>query len=146
MKKDKNELKNEKIKMNEYKNELEKEFKILKNNLNDLINESIYNLDIYNKIYNNLINNSEDLNNYENIMNILDFRCKKLLIDINNFINEKNKYKYIINLINLYEKIRNEITLIYKINNGDKKVKLFGQDFIKNNKNNCYLLINNKKI
>ena len=72
----KNELKNEKIKMNEYKNELEKEFKILKNNLNDLINESIYNLDIYNKIYNNLINNSEDLNNYENIMNILNFKCK----------------------------------------------------------------------
>ena len=120
-----------------------KEFKILNKNLNDLNNESIYNLDIYNKIYNNLINNSEDLNNYENIMNILDFRCKKLLININNFINEKNKYKYI---INLYENRRNEITLIYKINNGDKKIKLFSQDFIKNNKNNCYLLINNKKI
>ena len=35
----------------------------------------------------------------------------------------------------------NIMTIIYNIN--DNKIKLFDEDFIKNNKNNCYLIINN---
>ena len=89
-----------------------------------------------------MINTSKYLNNYEYIINILNFKCKNLLIDINNYINEKNKYKHIINIC---ENRKNEITLIYKIKEGDNTIKLFGSDFIKNNKNNCYLLIDNKK-
>ena len=39
------------------------------------------------------------------------------------------------------EKI-NEITIIYNINN-QKKIKIFGSKFVKNNKNKCKIIYNN---
>ena len=39
--------------------------------------------------------------------------------------------------------INNEMTIIYK--NDENKIKLFDKDFINNNKDNCYLIINNEK-
>ena len=50
------------------------------------------------------------------------------------FQNDANKYKF------------NEITIIYKIQKNEDSVKLFGEDFIKNNINNCYWLIDCLKI
>ena len=38
------------------------------------------------------------------------------------------------------------MTIIYKIDKNKEKLKIFGDNFVKNNKNNCYLLINGKKI
>ena len=38
----------------------------------------------------------------------------------------------------------NIMTIIYNINN-QNQIKLFGKDFVRNNKNNCYLIINNVK-
>ena len=38
------------------------------------------------------------------------------------------------------------MTIIYNIDKNQEKLKIFGDDFVKNNKNNCYLLINGKKI
>ena len=40
----------------------------------------------------------------------------------------------------------NEITIIYKINNNDNKIKIFDDDFVKNNKDNCKIIIDNKEI
>ena len=37
------------------------------------------------------------------------------------------------------------MNIIYKINKNEKRIKLFDSDFVKNNKQNCYLLINNIK-
>ena len=45
-------------------------------------------------------------------------------------------------IIKLFESIY-EISLIYNINK-DNKIKLFDRKFIENNKNNCFLLLNNK--
>ena len=39
----------------------------------------------------------------------------------------------------------NELTIIYKINNSDKRIKLFGKKFIENNKKNCKIIIDNKE-
>ena len=39
---------------------------------------------------------------------------------------------------------KNMMTIIYNINY-ENKVKLFDEDFIKNNKNNCYLVVNDIK-
>jgi hypothetical protein len=36
-----------------------------------------------------------------------------------------------------------EITIIYEVYK--KEIKLFGEDFVKNNKNNCKLIINGKE-
>ena len=40
--------------------------------------------------------------------------------------------------------MRNSITLIYKINEKDSKIKIFGYDFVENNKENCYILYKNE--
>ena len=37
----------------------------------------------------------------------------------------------------------NEIDIIYKYDKNLNKIKLFGENFVNNNKNNCILLINN---
>ena len=86
------------------------------------------------------------------------FGCISLesLPDINkwNLKNIKNKEYFLAN-INVkarekyYNKLRkfmnNEMELIYNDeNNNDGYIKLFGKEFVKNNKNNCLLIINNK--
>ena len=38
---------------------------------------------------------------------------------------------------------KNEINIIYKINKNEKNIKLFGQKFVKNNKQNCFILFVN---
>ena len=38
------------------------------------------------------------------------------------------------------------MTIIYNIDKNQEKLKIFDDNFVKNNKNNCYLLINGKKI
>ena len=39
-----------------------------------------------------------------------------------------------------------EITLIYKINNNDKLIKIFDEEFIKNNKNICKIIYKEKEM
>ena len=38
------------------------------------------------------------------------------------------------------------MTIIYNIDKNKNHIYIFGEDFVKNNKNNCYLIINGKKI
>ena len=57
---------------------------------------------------------------------------------INNEYNIKNK---IINIIDIYNKMNNnEINIIYKIGGDDNRVKIFGSEFVKINKNNCQII------
>ena len=39
--------------------------------------------------------------------------------------------------------IFNKMTIIYKINSSDNRIKIFGKQFVENNKKNCKILINN---
>ena len=67
---------------------------------------------------------------------------------INDIIDELNKSDIFKsnNLFNKEEKILNEITIRYQINyDNDKDIKIFGNDFVENNKEKCFLIINNKK-
>ena len=74
---------------------------------------------------------------------MLYFKSKELIPEINYyFSNEKNKLK---NIMNRFENKKNEINIIYNIKQNEKEIRIFGKEFVKNNKNNCYLLINNKK-
>ena len=50
----------------------------------------------------------------------------------------------LLNTLNInFEKVlkKNEMTLIYNIKNNNSKVRIFGQQFVKNNKDKCILLI-----
>ena len=50
-----------------------------------------------------------------------------------------------ISSINVEDKL-NRIKIIYKVAKGEEYIKLFGNKFVENNKNNCYMLINGEKI
>ena len=54
-------------------------------------------------------------------------------------INQKIKEIY----PNLSDYMNNEIDIIYKYDKNMNRIKLFGEIFVKNNKNNCILIINN---
>ena len=131
------EIKDNIEKIRKYKNEI--------NDINDMfkvylkkINEE---LDNYNKLFNKMIIILNNLSNYQNIKNILNFKNLNIIKNINIFLKDdiQSKLKYLINKFYLSESI-----LIYKID--DKKIKLFGNEFVKNNKDNYYLIIDNKKI
>ena len=127
---------------------------IIENNNNDvIISYNIYNNNlIYNNIFSLvlLIDNNKLIginNENENIL---------LLYIINKFIDENNKIKEQNNINKNKEKENkiikdnnntklNEMTIIYNINIKDK-IKLFGEDFVKNNKDKCYILIDIQKI
>ena len=115
------------------------------NNMNDMFNICIKKineeLDNYNKLFNKMITILNNLSNYQNIKNILNFKNMNIIKDINVFLKDdiKNKLKYLVNKFDL------STTLIYIIGY-DKKIKLFGNEFVKNNKDNYYLIIDNKKI
>ena len=143
------ELENDKIKINNYKRELlilNKYFK----EFSDINLDIIQDLNNYIKIYENVINSYGDSNssvhycNYESIVNISNFKAKKLIKQITSFLEENKittKFNHIVNLYETYNKI-NQLTMVYKKGN---KIHLFGSDFVKKNKPNCYLLINYKK-
>ena len=92
-----------------------------------------------------MIKLSDNLFNYDLINNINNLNTKKLIKEIDEFLNEDdllNKLKY---LLKMYEAApKNEIELLYK-NDKQGKLKIFSKEFIDNNKNKCTLLINNKK-
>jgi len=132
------EIKNEQLKLNKFKIELNE----LKNyiiTICEYIKEEINN---YNKIYDYIIDSIDNLSNYESLNNILNFKMDKLMKEVDDFLYQNNLNK-IKNIINRYENKINELTIIY---NRDKSsvIKLFGSEFVENNKGKCYLLINNK--
>ena len=139
------------------------------NTFYEINNNIVNNFDLKNRNYQNLENIKElRLNNkiFEAIKKINNNKNKEILIDIldlyNNIskedrkiinaqpikIDEKiksnNEGNIISNSNNITNKKDNEITIVYDIKNKDK-VKLFDKNFIKNNKDNCHLLINNQK-
>ena len=98
-----NNLKNSRIKIDEYKNFLNEIIKKL-NNLRD-------NLEIYYKIYNDIIQTYNIRNRnfilLEN-MNDINYYLKKSIENLNMIINEKNYYKKMIYTINNYNNIFNK--------------------------------------
>ena len=62
---------------------------------------------------------------------------------INNEVSIKNKIIYI---LDIYNKMNtNEINIIYKIKDKSKKIKLFGSEFVKNNKYKCQIIYEDKE-
>ena len=125
---------------------------------NQILNLNSLFIDIIEKINNNIIEYymiydyyklivDNGLFNYSTINNINNLNSKIILKDINQIINDDdliNKFKY---LITIYDNIpKNEMRIKYNNYYSKKmKLKIFSQEFVKNNKNNCILLIDNQK-
>ena len=142
-------------KLNEIKNIIEESNKIIKIYKKELIILK----DIFNKMMINIILNYENnlllneyfinslknLDNYETIKTINEFNYRKIIKDINSFLklNIKDKFKYLIE--NLYNKNMSsqQLELLYYQKPG-KEIKILNKEFVENNKNNCYLIINNE--
>jgi len=88
--------------------------------------------DNINRHNNNYFNNES--NNVIKVKNILNNNIN--FGNNANEINKRNKSKT--------ENKLNQLTIIYK-NNSYNSIRLFGDDFVKNNINNCYLLIDGKR-
>ena len=117
------------------------EIKMLINILNDVMkNINIYyniNEDII-KYYNN------KYKNYETLYYLNQFPNLDIISDINNTINSNTIQDKFNIIYNMYKKMNvDEINICYKIK--DEKIRIFGEEFVKKNKNYCSLIINGKE-
>ena len=97
-----------------------------KNNNNEIMNEFEMNNDIEGK-----------LNEYTNDIIFIKAIIDKNYINYFHYINIKECLIYL-------RKKYDYITINYKINN--KKIQIFGEDFVKNNKNICQIIYENKSL
>ena len=126
---------------NKLRNDINK-FKEKINNIRDRLNkvkdiiEYYYNINkkLYDCINNNHIN-------YELLYTYNKINKSDIMNDINYIINNNNyeKLNEIYNKINT--KFNDEITIQYIIKENQKEIKLLGKDFVKNNKDNCKIII-----
>ena len=129
----------------------------IKNNINiNYIDEIINSNNIENKfknilnIYHQMISkepiakkNEEIKGNNNDEINLSNNDNKGKLTN-ENIIRENNKEKEEKNCDNNSNEIKDEIQIIYKINKYDKKIKLFGEKFVENNKYHCNIKYGNK--
>ena len=144
---------------------MEKKINSFNENINSIIKklEQVINMiKIYLRINNDIILNYEknyikQFKNYQalkNVENIIKYNqlIMKDLDDIINTNDDMNKFKLI---YQIYKKMtikelplsmndKNDINIEYKIINKNNKVKIFGKEFVDNNKNNCQIIINDK--
>ena len=134
--------------------ELEKSINQFNANIDDIIQrlKSLKeNMNHYYQIYANINKNIENQNrNYQILNNMIEINNSYIINDIKNIIKEKNikdKVSLMLDIINknkIYD--NNEITLIYKINNNEKFIKIFDSAFVQNNKDICKIIYDNEEI
>ena len=97
------------------------------------------------------IKNVKDIDRERKKINL--FVYEKELKNEKNKLNNNNKLEELIlndnkkeyNKVNKISDNINEIKIIYKINKNEKEIKLFGFNFIDNNKDKCKLIYENKE-
>ena len=122
---------------------INKDIKMLINILNQVMN----NMNIYYKINEDIIYKYDENNkkrNYEEIYSLNQFQNSNYINDLDDIIDSNNIKDKFNKIFNIYSKMNiDEINIIYKIK--EKEVRLLGEFFVKNNKNNCKLIINGEE-
>ena len=133
----KKEVKDNESKIIKYKNELEYISEIFTSALSNNLNE----INTYLKFHQKMLNSFDEITNYETLKNLYNCKNKKLLNDINLFLNDsfRNKIKYLHDII---DNKRKELNLSYKNYDNEDNIKIFGHKFVENNKDKCFLVIN----
>ena len=120
---------------------------IIKEMINKL-NMVVKNFEMYLEINKNIIDNINNKNkNYELLSNIMNINNNNIHNDIKNIINEKDINIQFNNIMNIYNlmKPKNEISIKYLIKKDDEKINIFGENFVKNNKDKCKYIYENKE-
>ena len=153
IKQDLNEIINKKKELRKNIDEFNKNIKEINNKLNKISE----NVEIYFDLIDSIINNYENKNlDYQNIQNIIEFKKYNINItkDIKEIIKSDNINDKFNNLMEIYLKMNpiDEITILYKKtqdeNNkeeSENNIKLLGEEFVQNNKNNCKLIYQGKE-
>ena len=88
--------------------------------------------------------------NYQILNNMIEINDNDIIKDIKLILDEKimkNKINLILDIIDKNEIFNNdEITLIYKKDNNENKIKIFDSVFVQNNKDICKIIYDNKEI
>ena len=143
--------KNEILKNNEI---LRKDIDSFNNIIKEIINKLnmvMVNIEKLYEINKTIIENLNNKNkNYEILYNINNINNNTFHNDIKDIINEKDyflKLKKILNICELMDTryIKNDILIKYEIKKNDKEINLFGENFVKNNKNICKYIYENKE-
>ena len=119
--------------------------KIELSKLTNIINNVINNYEIYYNIYYDLISSYEIVErNYHILKNIKNIKFNEIFKDIDAINSEGHFFKKFERVFEIYNKMscQSEITLQYCPDTA-KKIKLFGQKFVNNNRTKCKLVINN---
>ena len=110
--------------------------------LNDVMNK----MNIYYKINEDMINNYNNKNRKNEILNNINIIQNNNIEEINKIIESNNIIDKFNNIFNIYKKMNvDEINIIYKRQDNNNKIKIFGSDFVERNINNCKLIIEGKE-
>ena len=145
------------------------------NQMINRLNEMIKTLEIYYEINNDILNNFEKKNrNYQILENIKEVSVNNEIFGrLKNINKMKNFNELIFNITDLYTKIcnsenidnknllnnqnlsssinlafddrLNQMIIIYQIDKKEDYMIIFNEIFVENNKNNCYLIIDNQQ-
>ena len=123
-----------------------------KKNRNYQILQNVKQIDNNNEIYKSLKDINKIINIKDKFNNIIEL-YKNINSNDNEIkyesINENKEEKEILinnKKINITSNNKlNQMTIIYKVDKGEDKIQIFDSDFVKNNKNNCYLLIDGQR-
>ena len=133
----KQEVEENESKINKYKNELQK----ISDTFTSVLSNNAEEIETYIKFLQKISDSISEITNFESLKNLYNYKNKKLLTEINLFLNDsfKNKIKYLHDMI---DNKRKEINLSYKNYDNEDNIKIFGDKFVKNNKDKCFLVIN----
>ena len=135
--------------LNNMKTKIDKVINII-NQLIDKLNDILNNIQAIYNIYKNIIDNYTIYRrNYQILSTVNELFNNNIIDDLNNIINRKN----IFDILNLYHKMNKNKDkdkdiqiwkIIYDIN-GEKEINIFGSNFVKNNINNCKMILDNNE-
>ena len=141
----------DKNKLNEGLSKFKENINIMKQKINNFVNscnkvvesyEILYN--IKKDIFENINLKQRNLQNWNN----QKFINNQTNDDIGIIINELNNFNFT-KLLNVYKQIelkhQNYIIIKYKIEKNKKEIKIFGEDFVKNNSNHCKIIYDNNE-
>ena len=120
----------------------------------DRLNNVLKTLQIYFKfVEKNLINFNINNINYNILQNInYNYKGREPIFDdditqdVENLMRDNTYQEFIPSILKMYNEMnKNEIDIIYNIPNNENEIKIFGKEFVENNKDLCKIIYDNKE-